>query len=77
MHNELDPDLLLSVPWAEYEAKFSSRLAGCLGGGVEDENDLCRQFDSEVINERKPTADRIKEVQCPFHNSAYLILMKG
>ena len=51
------------APWAVSEAHMFNEISGCSMNIVHvDESELCHKFDSEVIDERKSTSDRIKEV---------------
>lgn len=51
------------APWAVSEALLFHEIDSS-SRNIEqvDESELCRKFDSEVIDERKSTSDRIKEV---------------
>lgn len=54
------------APWALSEARIINEFNGCSATNIAhvDESEICRQFDSEVIDERKSTSDRIKEASC-------------
>jgi hypothetical protein len=51
------------APWATLESELLAEVARC-GSNIThvDESELCHKFDSVVIDERKSTSDRIKEV---------------
>lgn len=50
------------APWAVSEHLLLSQISACSNIAQVDESELCHKFDSEVIDERKSTTDRIKEV---------------
>lgn len=50
------------APWAALEASLIAEIGNCSANIIHvDESELCHKFDSEVIDERKSTSDRIKE----------------